>query len=141
MCLCERSEAIPLFNTFAITYLIFLTALIRYTTIVVIFFLYFAAGFCFTESYTVTRIIKQEKLNATISWTTSSEQGCIGLKLYLSTSEEQNKQHQKLNRDIIPVGGSSYAYTDFFLLTKRTYCYELESVVIKGKAPLSARWA
>jgi len=84
---------------------------------------------------------KQEKLNATISWTTSSEQSCIGLKLYLSTSEEQNKQYQKLNRDIIPVGGSSYAYTDFFLLTKRTYCYEFESGVLQGKALLSARWA
>ena len=72
--------------------------------------MYFPTGFYFAESYTVTRIIKQEKLNATIFWTTSSEQGCIGLKLYLSTSEEQNKQYKKLTRDILPVGGSSYAY-------------------------------
>ncbi len=69
-----------------------------------------------------------------LNWATASEPDCAGFNVYRSTSEKQNKPYKKINRDIITAGSSPYAYTDNFLLPKRTYFYKIECVSSSGKS-------
>jgi hypothetical protein len=74
-----------------------------------------------------------------LQWSTESEIDNAGFNLYRSESE--NGEYIKINTSIIPAKGSStqgasYEFVDSNVQNRKTYCYKLEDIDLKGTSTM-----